>query len=90
MVDLERKTKAELIQLLEDSEAKNQELEAKIEANKEQISEDMAFSRTPTEREEHLKKQREKDYIKRMTHGRWVSQAKYQEYLEDQKRVIRQ
>lgn len=89
MTDLLRLTKAEIIELLEVSEAKTADLEEKIETNKEQIGVDMAFSRTPDERTEHQKKQQEKDYIKRMTRGRWVTKEKYQQFQEEQKQRVR-
>lgn len=97
MSDLSRLTKAELIKLvdekvllLKESETEKKELEEKIEANKDQIEADLSFSRTPTEAEEHIKKQREKDFIKKMTHGRYTSKEKYEEFLAEQNKMMRQ
>lgn len=90
MNDLSRLTKAEIIELLEESEAKRKELDEKIIKNQSQIESDMGFSRTPEELKTHLEKQGEKDYIKRMTHGRWVSKEKYQQFLAEQKQRVRQ
>jgi len=90
MTDLSRLTKAEIIELYEQSEAKKKELEEKIKLNETQIAIDMGFARTPDERSEHQKLQDEKDYIKRMTHGRWVSQEKFKQFQQEQKQRVRQ
>lgn len=90
MTDLSRLTKAEILKLLEEKDQKVQELEAEKEAREQQIELDMSFGSDMTpERKEQLEKQRRKDYIKRMTHGRWTSEEKYNEYIaKEQGRIV--
>lgn len=75
--DLSRLTKAELIKELEAMKA--------IEAERtKQIGLDMSFSETPEEKKTKAEKQAQKDFIKRMTGGKWVSEDKYQEFIAAQ------
>ena len=90
MSDLERKTKAELIKIIEENEEKASQLDVLLAANKAQIAIDMGFRETKEEEDERKKRQQKKDYIKRMTHGRWVSQEKFEVFLQEQNRKVRQ
>lgn len=90
MTDLTRLTKAEIIKLYEQSEEEKKVLEEQFDKAQKAIEQDMSFGRTEKELTEHQKAQRRKDFIKRMTHGRWVSEDKYQEFMDEQERLMRQ
>lgn len=64
-------------------------LEAAAEEIKKAVKLDMDFSQTPVEKSEKDKKQAQKDFIKRMTNGRWTSQKKFDEYIETQQKALR-
>ena len=89
MKKVENMTKAELIQHLEKEKNKVAALEKEKEIMKENVDQDMSFSATPKERTEKQKKQDHKDFIKRMTHGRWTSEEKYQEFISKQRKAMR-
>ena len=85
MADLSRLTKAEILELLEEKDKEVKVLQAKEDARKKQIEIDLAFgSELTPERKEQLKNQKRKDFIKRMTHGRWCSEEKLQEFMDAQ------
>lgn len=75
-------TKAELLLHIE-------ALEAKAEEIKKLVKLDMDFKETPKEKSAKDKKQAQKDFIKRMTNGRWTSQKKFDEYIETQQKALR-
>lgn len=82
MSDLNRLTKAELIKEIEDLKAQEEERKKLIEL-------DMSFTQTDEEKSEKDKKQARKDFIRKMTGGRWTSEEKYQEYIASQKTQMR-
>ena len=82
MSDLNRLTKAELIKEIEDMKAQEEERKKLIEL-------DMSFTQTDEEKSEKDKKQARKDFIRKMTGGRWTSEEKYQEYIAGQKTQMR-
>lgn len=89
MTDLSRLTKAEILELLEEEKQKVADLEKQAEEQKKQVELDMSFSETPDERENRNAAQQRKDFIKKMTKGRWVTEAKYQEAMNRQKQGMR-
>ena len=82
MSDLNRLTKAELIKEIEDLKAQEEERKKLIEL-------DMSFTQTDEEKSEKDKKQARKDFIRKMTGGRWTSEAKYKEYMATQQKQVR-
>lgn len=82
MSDLSRLTKAELIKELEDLKAQEEERNKQVEL-------DMSFTQTDEEKSEKDKKQARKDFIRKMTGGRWTSEEKYKEYIAAQKIQMR-
>lgn len=90
MTDYSRMTKAEIIEeLKKEQEAKEQLIKEKAAQGK-QIELDMSFGSEMTpERKEQLDAQRRKDFIKRMTNGKWCSEEKYNEYIQEQNRRMR-
>ena len=82
MNDLNRLTKAELIKEIEALKAQEEERSKLIEL-------DMSFTQTDEERSEKQEKQARKDFIRKMTNGRWTSEEKYQEYIAAQKTQMR-
>ena len=89
MSDLSRLTKAEILELLEEEKTKVADLEKEAEEQKKQIELDMSFTQTDEEKSEKDKKQARKDFIRKMTGGRWTSEEKYNEYIADQKTQMR-
>ena len=81
-MSLERLTKAELIKQIEEMKAKEEERAKEIEF-------DFAFKETDEEKLTHDEKQKRKDFIKRMTKGRYVSEEKYQEFMDQQQQRMR-
>lgn len=86
MPKLENLTKAQLIEHLKEEQEKVAALEKEKEIRDKKIDADMSFAQTSEERTEKQKAQDEKDFIKKMTHGRWTSQEKYQKYMESQQK----
>ena len=82
-------TKAELIEHLSQVQADKDVLEKEKEVRDKAIDLDMNFSETPEEKTEKQKAQAKKDFIKKMTHGRWTSQEKYEEYIDVQQKRMR-
>lgn len=89
MSDLNRLTKAEIIKKLEEEKQKVAALEKEAEEQKKQIELDMSFTQTTEEKSEKDKKQARKDFIRKMTRGRWTSEEKYKEYMAGQKTQVR-
>ena len=89
MAKLENMTKAELIQHLKEEKEKVAALEKEKEAIALGVTQDMSFAATPEERTEKQQKQDHKDFIKKMTHGRWTSEEKYQEFIKKQQQAMR-
>ncbi len=84
---LMRLTKTEMLKLIQEQKAENQKLIKEKEETANLVSVDMSFKESPEERDLRNEKQIRKDFIKRMTRGRWVSEDKYQEHLKQQQRV---
>ena len=80
MVNLERLTKAEIIKLYEENSESLKRYKENEEKLKKQVQADLSFKQTEEEAKSQAEKQARKDYIKRMTNGRWTSEEKYQEY----------
>lgn len=89
MKKIENMTKAELIEHLSQVQADKDALEKEKEVRDKAIDLDMNFSATPEEKTEKQKKQAQKDFIKKMTHGMWTSQEKYQEFIDAQQKAMR-
>ena len=82
-------TKAELIEHLATVQADKDALEKEKEVRDKAVALDMNFSATPEEKTEKQKAQGKKDFIKKMTHGRWTSQKKFDEFIDaQQKRMM--
>jgi len=82
MTDLNRKTKAEIIEMLENQAAELEELKKQEAARKAQIKVDLAFGATPKERNEHAEKQKKKDQMLRSTNWRFTSEKSKNDYEE--------
>ena len=84
MVNLERLTKAEILKLLQEEKDKVKSLEEQKAETEKLIDVDMSFKETKQERDLRNEKQMRKDFIKRMTRGRWVSEEKFDEHVKNQ------
>lgn len=86
MKKVENMTKAELLEHLAQVQEAKDALEKEKEEQKVQIEADMSFAESPDERDARNVNQRRKDFIKRMTKGRWTSEKKYLDF-QNQNRV---
>ena len=82
MKKIENMTKAELIEHVAALEKEKEEIKKKVNL-------DMSFSETPKEKSEKEKAQGKKDFIKKMTNGRWTSQKKFDEFIQKQQQAMR-
>lgn len=80
--NMNKLTKAELVKKLDTM------IKADADRNK-QLSLDLTFSETNEEKQSKKEKQAKKDFIKRMTNGRWVSDEKYRQHLADINRKMK-
>lgn len=89
MKKIENMTKAELIEHLKEEQNKVAVLEEEKERIAREVDLDMSFAPTPIEKSEKDKAQAKKDFIKKMTHGRWTSQVKFDQFIEQQQKARR-
>jgi hypothetical protein len=82
MTDMSKKTKAEIIKDLEQYKKELEEYKKKEAELQKVVQVDLTFKATEKEQSEKEKNQARKDYIKRMTNGRWTSEEKYQDYIK--------
>lgn len=82
MTDYSRTTKAELIKLLEEKQA-NKDVKEDV------VKLDMSQKREKTERDLHNEAQKKKDFIKKMTRGKWTTEDKYKEVIAKQQEAYK-
>lgn len=86
MTNLNKKTKAEIIEMLEIQAKELEELRKKEEERETQIKLDLSFGATPKERNIHAEKQKKKDQMLRATNWRFTSE-KSKDDFENQMRL---